>query len=84
MRFINLIMLYDFIHVLHRKSKPYTKNENLTKPIQFTTIYLLLEQKLIPNNYYDQKINMIYFIQANGHDINMHANIHGMNMYEIL
>jgi hypothetical protein len=81
---LSLNRLYDFIQVLHSKTEPYTKNEYFTKHIQFTTIYLPLEQKLIPNNYYDQKINMIYFIQANGHDINMHANIPGMNMYEIL
>jgi hypothetical protein len=41
------------------------------------------KQKLIPNNYYDWKISMIYFIKANGHHINMHANIQGMNMYAL-
>jgi hypothetical protein len=41
----------------------------------FTTIYLLQKQKLNCNNYYEQKINMIYFIQPNEHGIIMHANI---------
>jgi hypothetical protein len=30
-----------------------------------------------------KKINMIYFIQANRYDINMHVDIQCMNMYEI-
>jgi hypothetical protein len=56
--------------------------QKFPKHIQFSTIYLLLEQKLILNNHYEQKITMIYFIQANGHDTNIHDNIQGMNMYE--
>jgi hypothetical protein len=72
---MHLTRFYDFIQVLHSKRKPSTRNEYYPMHIQFTAIYLLLEQKLIPNNYYEQRINMIYFIQANGHEINIHANI---------
>jgi hypothetical protein len=60
------MLLYDLIQVLYNKRKHSTKNEYFLKHIQFTTVYLLLKQKLNPNNYYEQKINMIYFIQANG------------------
>jgi hypothetical protein len=52
--------------------------------IYCTTIYLLQKQKLNHRNYYKQKINMIYFIQAKGYDTNMHANILCMNMHGFL
>jgi hypothetical protein len=81
---MHLTRFYDFIQVLHNTIKTSTKNEYFYKHIQFTIIYLQLEQKFTPNNYYEQRITVIYFIQANGHYLNMHANIQGMNMYEIL
>jgi hypothetical protein len=50
---MHLTRFSDFIQVLHSKRNTSTKNEYFPKHIQFTTIYLLLEQKLIPNNYYE-------------------------------
>ncbi len=47
-------------------------------------IYLLQKHKLNHRNYYEKKINMIYFIQAKGYDMNMHANIPCMNMHGFL
>jgi hypothetical protein len=46
MRFMILIMLFDFIHVLLSKRKFPTKDEYISKYILFTIIYLLQEQKL--------------------------------------
>jgi hypothetical protein len=59
-----LIMLSNFIHVLYSERKHSAKNEYFPKHIQFTTIYLLQEQKLNYNKYFEQKINMRHFIQA--------------------
>jgi hypothetical protein len=42
------------------------------------------KQKLNPRNYSEQEINMIYFIQDKGYDMNMHANIPYMNMHGCL
>jgi hypothetical protein len=57
-----IIMFSDFMHALISKSKHYTKNDYFSKPIQFTTIYLLQRQKLKYNNYSKQEINMSYFV----------------------
>jgi hypothetical protein len=77
-------MLFDFMYVLNSLKKHPIKDAYFFMHILFSTRYLLLKQKLNPNNSYEQEINMIYFIQANGYDINMHANIQCINMYEIL
>jgi hypothetical protein len=62
MQFINLIMLSDFMQVLNSIIKFSTKDEYFPKHIVFSTIYLLQVQKLNPRNYFEQEINMIYFI----------------------
>jgi hypothetical protein len=64
MHFRILILPSDFMQVLNIIRKHYTNNEYFPKHMVFTTIYLLQEQKLNPRNYSEQKINMIYFIQA--------------------
>jgi hypothetical protein len=53
MQFINLTMLYDFMHVLRIKRKYPTKDEYFPRLILFSIIYLLQEQKLNPRNYSD-------------------------------
>jgi hypothetical protein len=40
---MNLNKLSDCMHVLNFKGKPSTKNAHFSKPIPFTTIYLLQE-----------------------------------------
>jgi hypothetical protein len=64
MHFRILILPSDFMQVLNIIRKHYTNNEYFPKHMVFTTIYLLQEQKLNPRNYSEQKVNMIYFIQA--------------------
>jgi hypothetical protein len=61
MQFMNLNMLYDFMHLLNINRKHPTKNEYFSKHTMFTKICLLLEQKLNPRNYSEQKLNMINF-----------------------
>jgi hypothetical protein len=80
MRYMNLNMLYNFIQVLISKRKHPIKDDYFSIHMLFTTIYLLQKQKLNRNNYYEQKINMVYFIQPNEHDMIMHANIQYYNM----
>jgi hypothetical protein len=41
MRFMNLIILFDFIKVLHINRSLSTKDEHFSKHILFTMIYLL-------------------------------------------
>jgi hypothetical protein len=64
--------------------KRLTQDEYFSQHIQFSTIYLLQEQILNHNNYSGQKINMKYFIKANGYDLYMSENIQCMNMPVIL
>ncbi len=84
MRLVRVAWFSDFMQLLNSITKHYTKNEYLPNHILFCTISLLQEQKLNHRNYYEQKINMIYFIQAKGYDMNMHANILCMNMHGFL
>jgi hypothetical protein len=65
-----LIMLYDFIQVLLSKRKHPTKDGYFSTHELFTTIYLLQKKY---NNYYEQKINIIYFIQAKEYDMILYA-----------
>jgi hypothetical protein len=51
MHFKNLNNFSDFMQVLNSIKEHSTKNEYFLKHIQFTTIYLLQEQKLNPNKY---------------------------------
>jgi hypothetical protein len=46
---MHLIMLSDFMQVLHINKRHPTNNEYFPKHILFTTIYLLKEQKLNHN-----------------------------------
>jgi hypothetical protein len=55
MRFKDLTRVYDFLQVLHIKRSHYTKNDYFPMNILFTIIYLLQEQKLNPNKYYEQE-----------------------------
>jgi hypothetical protein len=64
MYFMSLNKFYDFMQVLNSIKEHSTKNEHFPKHIQFTTIYLLQKQKLNPNKYSGQEINMINFVQA--------------------
>jgi hypothetical protein len=61
---MNLNMFSDFTHVLNIKRKHSIKNDHFPKHILFTIIYLSQKHELIYNKYSDQKIIMIYFIQA--------------------
>jgi hypothetical protein len=57
-----LIMLFDFIHVLNIKRTHYTKNYYLSNHNLFTVILFTISKKLMHNNYFEQKINMSYFL----------------------
>jgi hypothetical protein len=50
----------------------------------FSTIYFRQEQKLNPNKYSDQEINMNYFIQAIDHDMIMYEKFQYLNMHGFL
>jgi hypothetical protein len=56
------ILLYDFMQVLNSIYKHPTKNEYFPKHILFSTIYLMQEQKLNHNKYFEQDINMRNFV----------------------
>jgi hypothetical protein len=73
MRFMNLTRDCDFLQVLHNKKRLSIKNYYFSTHIPFITNYLLQKQKLNHNSCYEQKINMIYFIQADGYDRDLHA-----------
>jgi hypothetical protein len=77
---MNLTRFYDFLYVIHNRRHP-TKNYCFSKHIQVTTIYLLQQHKLKHKNYSRQKINMIYFVKATAHDMNMYAQIQYLNIY---
>jgi hypothetical protein len=64
MKSMDLIMLFDFMQVQNSIRKYPTKNEYFSKHIQITTIHLLQKQKLMPNNYSEQKINMSNFFTS--------------------
>jgi hypothetical protein len=61
MQFKSINMLSDFMQVLNSTRKHLTKNECFPMLILFTTIYLLLEQKLNYVNYSDHEMNMSNF-----------------------
>jgi hypothetical protein len=84
MKSMILILLSDFMQVLHNIYKHLTKNKYFSKHIVFTTIYLLQEKKLNPRNYSGQETIMRIFVQANYHDVHMHAKIQCMNMNRYL
>jgi hypothetical protein len=49
-------MVYDFMQVVSSIKKQITNIEYFPKHILFTTIYLMQEQKLNPNKYYEKDI----------------------------
>jgi hypothetical protein len=57
-----LIKLSDFIQVLNSIRKHPTKSEHFSMHIIFITIYLFQAQKLNPNKYSEQELNMRYFV----------------------
>jgi hypothetical protein len=59
---MNLNILFEFMQVLNSSRKHSIKNEYFPKHILITTIYLQHKQKLNPNKYSDQEINMINFV----------------------
>jgi hypothetical protein len=78
---MNLTRAYDFLQVLCNKKRFSTRNYYFSAHIPFITNYLLQKQKLNHNSCYEQKINMIYFIQANGYVRAMHAKFHEFIMH---
>jgi hypothetical protein len=84
MRYINLILLFDFIQVLISKRKHSTQDEYFPSHILFSTIYLLLEEILNHRNYFEREINMINFVYATNHNVHMHANMQCTNMHIFL
>jgi hypothetical protein len=62
MQFKSLNMLSSFIQVLNSIRKHPTKNEYFSKRILFTIIFLLQKQKLNPNKYSEQELNMDNFV----------------------
>jgi 3'-phosphoadenosine 5'-phosphosulfate sulfotransferase len=72
------------MQVLNIKRNPSTENAHFSKPIQFTKIYLMQEQKLNPNNYSEQEINMTNFIKVNEHDVHLFAKFGDFTFYGIL
>jgi hypothetical protein len=71
----------DFLQVLHNTRKFPTKDYYISKYIQFSTIYLILEQNLNTRNYPRQELHVEIFVLATDHDMNMHAKIQSTNMH---
>jgi hypothetical protein len=70
---MSLNMLSYFMQVLNSTRKHYTKNDYFPMHIMFTRIYLLQEEKLNPNKYSEQEINMSNFVQAKEYNLHMNA-----------
>jgi hypothetical protein len=84
MRFMNIIMLFDFIRVLNILRKHHTKNEYFCMHILFTIIYLLYKQELIHENYSTQEFNTGNFVQDNEYDVRMYAKFQDVCKYRYL
>jgi hypothetical protein len=80
MHYTYLILLPIFLQVLYSTRKFPTKDYYFSKYIQFSTVYLILEQNLNTRNYPWQELIMEIFVLATDHDMNMHAKIQHMNM----
>jgi hypothetical protein len=78
---MSLSMLFDFMQGLNSIRKHPTKIEYFSKYILFTTIYLLKKQKLNPNKYSEQEINMSNFVKATKHDVHMYAKFRDFTFY---
>jgi hypothetical protein len=72
---MSLSILFDFMQGLNSIRKHPTKIEYFSKHILFTTIYLLKKQKLNPNKYSEQEINMSNFVKATKHDVHMYERL---------
>jgi hypothetical protein len=83
MYFMNLNMFSNFMQVLNIKRKCSIKNDHFPKYIIFTIIYLSQKQNLNHNKYYEQKINIFYFVQAR-HDVHMYAKFGDLTFYRFL
>jgi hypothetical protein len=81
---MSLNQFYDFIQVLHSIRKYPTKNEYFPMHNLFSTIYLLQEQKLNPNKYSEQEINMGNFVESTEYDVHMYATFGGLAFYAFL
>jgi hypothetical protein len=81
---MNLSMLYDFMQVIYSTREHHAKNEEFSMHMLFTTIYLIQEQKLNPNKYSEQEINMSKVVQSTEHDVHMYAKIHYENTHRFL
>jgi hypothetical protein len=55
-------MISDYIQVQHSATDIYTKNHYFSMHILFTTISLLLKQRLNPRNYSKQELIMQLFV----------------------
>jgi hypothetical protein len=84
MRFVNLIMLSDFMQGLNSTRKYYTKNEYFLMLILFSTIYLLHEQKLKYKNYSVRGIIMGNFVQATEYAVHMYASFEDLILHGFL
>jgi hypothetical protein len=84
MRFIHIIMFFDFMQVLLIKRRHPTNNEYFPIHILFTIIYLLQEQRLIPRNYSKQELIMEIFLVGPDQDMNIHAKIKSISKYVYL
>jgi hypothetical protein len=82
MHYTYLILLPDFLRVLYSTRKFPTKEYYVSKYIQFSTIYLILERNLNTRNYPRQELLMEIFVLATDHDMNMLENIQSMNMHK--
>jgi hypothetical protein len=81
MHYTHLIFLPDFLQVLYNIRKFPTKDYYFSKYIQFSTIFLILEQNLKTKNYPRQELIMEIFVPATDHDMNMYAKTQSMNMH---
>jgi hypothetical protein len=81
---MHLIIFSNFMKVLHSIRNQTTKNENFSRHIIFTIIYLLQEHKLNPKNYSKQELNMGNFVQATEHDVHMYAKFGGFTFCGVL
>jgi hypothetical protein len=61
MKFMALIMPFDFMQVLNNIKKHPTKIEHFSKHNLFSTTCLMPEQKLNHRSYSEQELNMINF-----------------------
>jgi hypothetical protein len=84
MRFMHIIIFYDFMQVLHIKRMHPTKNEYISKHILFSTIYLLQKQELNHITYSKQELIINIFVQATMNDVHMHARFECLDVYRFL